>query len=354
MKIQKIKLSKKQKIILSILTLGITIGGSVTAISYRKNLKEQKIMESTVEMYDVSGKEKIFMNGIVVPTKSEKLFLSADQGKLDKIQVNNEQYVEKGTPIFTCKNQDKLTEILSLESQLETKKKELSYISDDENKNMANIEIEELKNNINKLKKTAYSTVYAPFNGRVYINDETIGEESSYVAIIESTEFYVKAQVNERYSYKVKVHQNAEVTTIANKEKHYGSISYISNRPYESNDGEQGFGNDSNMTKYGLNIKLDTQNNLKSGLNAQIVIEYGTNDKKIPYEALEIDGDKSYVYKIVDNKALRTQVVVSSENGDFAFISKGLKEDDVIIKSLVGKKIGDGQEIYIDRFGMDK
>ncbi|EQK47444.1 efflux RND transporter periplasmic adaptor subunit [Paraclostridium bifermentans] len=354
MKIQKIKLNKKQKIIFSILTLGITIGGSVTAISYRKNLKEQKIMESTVEMYDVSGKEKIFMNGIVVPTKSEKLFLSADQGKLDKIQVNNEQYVEKGTPIFTCKNQDKLTEILSLESQLETKKKELSYISDDENKNMANIEIEELKNNINELKKTAYSTVYAPFNGRVYINDETIGEESSYVAIIESTEFYVKAQVNERDSYKVKVHQNAEVTTIANKEKHYGSISYISNRPYESNDGEQGFGNDSNMTKYGLNIKLDTQNNLKSGLNAQIVIEYGTDDKKIPYEALEIDGDKSYVYKIVDNKALRTQVVVSSENGDFAFISKGLKEDDVIIKSLVDKKIEDGKEIYIDRFGMDK
>lgn len=354
MKIQKIKLNKKQKIIFSILTLGITIGGSVTAISYRKNLKEQKIMESTVEMYDVSGKEKIFMNGIVVPTKSEKLFLSADQGKLDKIQVNNEQYVEKGTPIFTCKNQDKLTEILSLESQLETKKKELSYISDDENKNMANIEIEELKNNINELKKTAYSTVYAPFNGRVYINDETIGEESSYVAIIESTEFYVKAQVNERDSYKVKVHQNAEVTTIANKEKHYGSISYISNRPYESNDGEQGFGNDSNMTKYGLNIKLDTQNNLKSGLNAQIVIEYGTDDKKIPYEALEIDGDKSYVYKIVDNKALRTQVVVSSENGDFAFISKGLKEDDIIIKSLVDKKIEDGKEIYIDRFGMDK
>ena len=351
MKIQKIKLSKKQKIILSILTLGITIGGSVTAISYRKNLKEQKIMESTVEMYDVSGKEKIFMNGIVVPTKSEKLFLSADQGKLDKIQVKNEQYVEKGTPIFTCKNQDKLTEILSLESQLETKKKELSYISDDEDKNMANIEIEELKNNINELKKTAYSTVYAPFNGRVYINDETIGEESSYVAIIESTEFYVKAQVNERDSYKVKVHQNAEVTTIANKEKHYGNISYISSRPYEGNGGEQDFGADSNMTKYGLNIKLDTQNNLKSGLNAQIVVEYGTDDKKIPYEALEIDGNKSYVYKIIDNKAYKTEVTVSSENGEFAFISKGLKEDDIIIKSLIDKKIEDGREVYIDRFG---
>lgn len=355
MKIQKIKLNKKQKIILSILTLGITIGGSVTAISYRKNLKEQKIMESTVEMYDVSGKEKIFMNGIVVPTKSEKLFLSADQGKLDKIQVNNEQYVEKGTPIFTCKNQDKLAEILSLESQLETKKKELSYISDDENKNLANIEIEELKNNINELKKSAYSTIYAPFNGRVYINDErSTGDEGSHIATIESTEFYVKAQINERDSYKIKVHQNAEVTTIANKEKYYGSISYISSRPYEGADGEQSFGVDSNMTKYGLNIKLDTQSNLKSGLNAQIVVLHGTDDKKIPYEALEIDGDKSYVYKIVDNKALRAQVAISSENGDFAFISKGLEEDDVIIKSLVDKKIEDGQEIYIDRFGMDK
>ena len=344
-------LNKKQKIVLSIVTLAITIGGPVAAISYSKHLKEQKIMQSTVEIYDVSGKEKIFMNGKVLPAKSEKLFVSSDQGKLDKIQVNNEQYVEKGTPIFTCKNQDQLKEIKSLDSQLSTKKRELSYLTDDESKETINLELEEINNNIKELKKTAYSTVYAPFNGRVYINDEISGEESSYVAIIESTEFYVKAKVNERDSYKLKVHQNAEVTTIANKEKHYGAISYISSRPYEGNDGEQSFGSDSNMTQYGLNIKLDNQNNLKSGLNAQIVVSYGSDDKKIPYGALEIDGKKNYVYKIIDNKAYKTEVTVASENGEFAFISKGLKEDDVIIKSLIDKKIEDGQKVYIDRLG---
>lgn len=51
-------LNKKQKIVLSIVTLVITIGGTVIAISYSNHLKEQKIMQSTVEMYDVSGKEK--------------------------------------------------------------------------------------------------------------------------------------------------------------------------------------------------------------------------------------------------------------------------------------------------------
>lgn len=351
MKRPNLNLNKKQKIILSIVTLAVTIGGTVASLSYSKQLKEQKIMQSTVEMYDVSGKEKIFMNGKVLPTKSEKLFISPEYGKLDKIQVNNEQYVEKGTPIFTCKNQEQLKEIKSLESQISTKKRELTSLIDDESKEMINLEIKEINNNIKELKKTAYSTVYAPFNGRVYINDEISGEESSYVAIIESTEFYVKAQVNERDSYKVKVHQDAEVTTIANKEKHYGSISYISSRPYEGNDGEQSFGSDSNMAKYGLNIKLDNQNNLKSGLNSQIVVSYGTDDKKIPYESLEIEGNKSYVYKIIDNKAYKTEVTVRSENGEFAFISKGLKENDVIIKSLIDKKIEDGQEVYIDRFG---
>lgn len=344
-------LNKKQKIVLSIVTLVITIGGSITAISYSNHLKEQKIMQSTVEIYDVSGKEKIFMNGKVVPTKSEKLFLSPEQGQLDKIQVNNEQYVEKGTPIFTCKSQEQLKEIQSLESQISIKKREVSALIDDESKETINLEIEEINNNIKELKKNAYSTVYAPFNGRVYINDEINREESSYVAIVESTEFYVKAQVNERDSYKIKVHQNAEVTTIANKEKYYGDISYISNRPYEGNDGEQSFGSDSNMTKYGLNIKLHNQKNLKSGLNAQIVVSYGTDDKKVPYGALEIDGNKSYVYKLIDNKAHKTEVTVSSENGEFAFISKGLEENDVIIKSLIGKKIEDGQAVYIDRFG---
>lgn len=351
MKRPNLSLNKKQKIILSIVTIAVTIGGTVTSISYSKQLKEQKIMQSTVEMYDVSGKEKIFMNGKVLPTKSEKLFIYPEHGKLDKIQVNNEQYVEKGTPIFTCKNQEQLKEIKSLESQILIKKRELTSLIDGESKERVNLEIENINNNIKELKKTAYSTVYAPFNGLVYINDEIIGDESSYVAIIESTEFYVKAQVNERDSYKVKVHQDAEVTTIANKEKHYGSISYISSRPYEGNDEEQSFGSDSNMAKYGLNIKLDNQNNLKSGLNAQIVVSYGTDNKKIPYESLEIDGNKSYVYKIIDNKAYKTDVTVRSENGEFAFISKGLKENDVIIKSLIDKKIEDGQEVYIDRFG---
>lgn len=259
MKRPNLNLNKKQKIVLSICILTITIGGPITTISYINHLKEQKIIQSTVETYDVSGKEKIFMNGKVVPIRSEKLFVSPNQGILDKIHINNEQYVEKGTPIFTCKNQEHLNQIKVLESQISAKKRELPYITDDESKEMINLEIEEMSNTIKELKKSTYSTVYAPFNGRVYINDEISEEVNSYVAIIESTEFYVKAQVNERDSYKVKVHQNAEVTTIANKEKYYGSISYISSRPYEGNDGEQSFGVDSNMTKYGLNIKLDNQ-----------------------------------------------------------------------------------------------
>lgn len=346
-----LKVNKKTKVVMSVILITVTAGGAMAAYSYNNHLEQLKIEQKTVETYGVSGKEKIFMNGIVLPIKSKKLFVNPEEGILDEIIVSNEQHVKKGEPIFTCKNQDKLKESSELENQLFKKRKELHSTEDEEIRKNISLEIEELKSNIKELKKNIYSTVYAPFSGKVYINDSN-EDGNSPVATLDSTEFYVKAQVNERDSYKVQVDQDAEVTTIANKSKYYGTITYISSRPYEGSDTDQSFGFDSNMTKYGINIKLNKQENLKSGLNAQIVVSHGTSDKKIPYGALEMEGDKSYVYKIVDNKAVKTEVKVSSENGDFAFISNGLEEDDTIIKSLAGKNIENGQSVYIDSNGI--
>lgn len=349
MKQLNLHLSKKQKIILIVCILIIIIGGIAGFISHNKYLKEQKIIQNTVETYNISGKEKVFMNGTVVPVKSEKLYSPENYGKVIKININNEQYVEKGTAIFTCEDEEKLKEIKFLKTQISRKKKELEFLDEESRKNV-NSEIESLNNKIKELNESLYKTIYAPFDGNVYINDERSFENSnSYIAIIESKDFYVKAQVNERDSYKVKTNQTVQITTVANKQKYYGTISYISSRPYENNNEEQNFGSDSNMTKYKINIKLENQSNLKNGLNTQIVVLCGTDDKKVPYDALEIDGNKKYVYKVVGNKVYKTLVTVSGEKENFVIISKGLKENDVIVKSLVNKKIKDRQEVYINK-----
>lgn len=348
----KINLNKKQKIIVGTIVGLVAVIGITGYKIVSKNIKENKKLESTVDLYPVPGKEKIFMSGKVLPIKSEKLFVGPDQGELNEIKVDNGVYVEKGTTIFTCKNTSQINEISDLNSQISSKKKEKSNALDEESKIIIDSEIKELNNQISKLNKTAYQAVYAPFSGRVYINNEASkNDNSSYIAVIESEDFYVKGQVNEKDSYKIKLNEDVEVTAFATKEKYKGYISYLSERPLDSEELSQDVGSNSGMSQYGLKINLNTQQNLKNGLNVQILALYGGEDKKIPNTAIEKEGSKSFVYKVTGNVAYKTEVKVIEEKEEFVYVSRGVKEGDTIVKDIKTKPIKDGQEVNI---GKDK
>lgn len=344
MKETKNKLSKKKKIIIGVTSIFIVCGAGFTFFTINNEKEKQRLEESIVELYQIPGREKIFMNGKLLPVQSQKLSVSPEQGELNELKVNDNDYVENKTPLFTCKNSSQIKEIESLKSQISIKTKEKANAQDEESKLMIDEEIKLLNSQINELNKTAYSTVYAPFSGKVYLNQNS--EDKSYVMILETQELYVKGQVNERDSYKISLEQGVEVKAVATGEKYTAKITKIGDRPYEGEDLGQSYGSDSGMTKYEVQMELDSQENLKNGLNVQLVALSGTTAKKIPNISVIEENNKYYVYKVKENIAYKTEVKVLEKKEGYYLIEDGIKENDQIIKDLTGRVIQNGEEVY--------
>ncbi|MGL6105250.1 efflux RND transporter periplasmic adaptor subunit [Romboutsia sp.] len=338
------KLGKKQKIIIGITVVALLGGGIYGFSTISHYIQEKKLEESVVEIYQIPGREKIYMNGKILPIKSEKIVINQEQGELSQIKVENNSYVEKGAPLFTCKNSSQIKEIESLKSQVSDKTEEKANAPDEETKLGIDKEIKQLNKQIAELNKTAYSTVYAPFSGNVYLNENS--DEKAYVMILETAEFYVKGQINERDSYKIGLNQGVEITALATSDKYNGKIIEISDRPYEGEDLGQNMGSDSGMTKYEVKMSLDSQENLKNGLNAQIVALSGTTDKKVPNVSVLEESNKYYVFKVKNDIAYKTEIKVKEKKDDYYLVEDGINENDKIIKDIYGRDIKDRDKVY--------
>lgn len=341
------KLTKKQMIIGGITGVVLITGAYFGITSYTKYKKEIEMMEKSVVLYPISGNEKVFMNGIISPVKSQELFVGAEQGELSAIKVSNGQLVAKGEALFTCKNTSQINEIADLNEQIALKKKEKQNAQDEESKVMIDTEIKDLNNQIAKLNKTAYSTVYSPFAGKVYIAGNTsLESQSGAIMTIESTDFYVKAQVNERDSYKVQLNQNIEITALATKDKYSGHITEIGDRPVTDTDLQALDTGNNQMTNYEIKINLENQDNLKNGLHIQGVAVHESQGIKIPTSSIQREGSKHYVFKVENDIAIKTEVKIKEEKDEFTIISSGVKENEEIIKEIDGKNINNGDKVY--------
>lgn len=343
----KIKLNKNQKVIVVVTSIALLLGGGYGYIQFSKENKRQRIEASIVDLYQVPGREKIFMNGKLLPVKSQKISVNSEQGELSQIKVENNSYVEKGSPLFTCKNSSQIKEIESLKLEISAKIKEKSNAPDEETKLAIDTEIKQLNNQVNQLNKTAYSTVYAPFSGKVYLNESV--DENQSLMTLETIDLYVKGQVNERDSYKIRLDQGVEINVMATNDKYSGLITNIGDRPYEGEEADQGMGADAGMTKYEVNMSIENQANLKNGLNVQIVALSGSDDKKIPNISVLQEGDKYYVYKVKNNIVKKVEINVKEKKNDYFLVEKGISENDEIIKDALNSNVKEGEKVYTGR-----
>ena len=82
-----------------------------------------------------------------------------------------------------------------------------------------------------------------------------------------------------------------------------------------------------------IEIEVVNQNRkLRPGMAVEALVDLQTAGEflSVPRSAIETDGQRTYVYKIADGRALRQQVVLGSEHGDERAVVKGLREGEWI------------------------
>ncbi|MFR9069664.1 MAG: efflux RND transporter periplasmic adaptor subunit [Paraclostridium sp.] len=342
-----IKLGKKKAIIGSIVIIALCISGFVVFKS--KNSDGGEVAEETPEIYTVPGKEKIFVNGKVIPNKSEDFFIDGDKGELDEIKVEDGQKVEKGSALFSCKNKSAISEVEDLKEQIKVKENEKKNIEDELLKKSVESEIEQLNRQLKKFEDKAYSTVNAPFSGKVYINEQSQGEnQTPSIMTLESEDFYIKGQASEQDLSKLSLNQEMEILVYSTKEKFKGKITFIGDRPSTNQSGIENMGNQ-NMSYYDIKINfLENQDltNVKNGFHVQNTIEVSNKKIKVPYTSLIQEDEKRFLYKVIDGIVYKQEVKTEETNDEFAVVTEGVGENDEVIRYADDKNIKEGESIY--------
>lgn len=339
-------MSKKVKIIIISVIAVIAVGG-IGFATMRSNNSKIVMDEMPVDLYTIPGKEKVVMTGKIVPLKSENISIPVGFSEIDKMNVEDGKVVKKGDLLFTCKNTESLNEVATLNATLTGKKKALEK-ADEETKPIIEEEISQLNTQIANLNKNAYKSVYAPFEGKIYMQ-ESQGENGvkSKNIILETQDYYIKTQTNEIDLVKLAIEQEVDIIVTSTKEKIKGKISLIGDRPLESVENQGGYNpGGTSFANFDIKITPDTQEKLKNGFAVQIIAQYGKSEYKIPHSAVIEEDGKTFVFKIIDDIATKTEITIKEKTNDFILVDTGLGEEEIIARDSLDMRLIDGQNIY--------
>lgn len=329
--------NKKVLIGVGVITVILLSTGIFIYNKNKSNNEQLNELENYVETYTIADNEKVFINGKILPTES-KDFNPSSEGEISKLNVTNGKVVKKGDLLFTCKNDSILNEIDGLKSQVSELKK-----SNSSNDPLINTEISKLNAQISALDKKAYINTYAPFDGKVYLNEksENMDENTSFMTL-QSNEFYMKGQASEQDLSKLQIDDPVDVLIFSTDKKVTGRISFISDRP-SSQANDMDMGGQGSLSYYDISISFENQEDLVNGFHAQASIEIRDSLSKVPTSCiLRDENDKPYVLEDM-NGILKKQIVeIASTDEELTVIKSGLDKNDILVRyPLEDMKEGD-------------
>ena len=269
------------------------------------------VIKINVELGDYVKKGQVLAvvrSGEVAEFFKEKLNAKSDVVVEEKnLQVAKDMYAGK---LSTEK------EVLAAERELEKAKNELARINE--------------IYNIYGLQKGSDFEIIAPTSGFILQKDINQNEQlradnsSILFSIAEINEVWAIANVNESDISKVKIDYKAEITTLSfPDEKYTGKIDKIFNAI------------DPETKAMKVRVRIPNSDlKLKPEMNATVIVKYTDNQKMIaiPASAVIFDKSKEWVMVFKDRSNIETRrVYLYNQNGDTAYIKKGLKEGEKVI-----------------------
>lgn len=366
---------KKKHIIFIIIIVLIIISGIIGYV-FKNNKNSTFNKNKPIALYTIPAKEKIFVNGVIVPEKSENIFLNETKGTVDKVSVTDGQVVKKGDILFTYKN-DQITDQIDLENQEITtsnnqKKKLLNKQGEAESLltkqkqqvatptvaspsagteaqlsgytdqiDVVEAQIDTSENQVKNLKEKEFTSIKAPIDGKVILND--VKDMTKAYIVIEATTFYVKGSINEKDQIKVKKDQQVDILIFATNKTLTGKVKSVGNSPAEAAvvaGAQSATGGGSAISYYDANILFDSQANLVNGFHVQATVKLKDSDMKIPKSSILKEAGKQYVFKVVNKKLTKLAITSKTSTTKEVVVLSGLKENDRIAVTTKDMKEG--------------
>ncbi|RKS98361.1 efflux RND transporter periplasmic adaptor subunit [Flavobacterium sp. 123] len=347
----------KNKIILG-------IGLFALALTSCKKAEENQETKATFVLSDNMLKTTTTAPAITEPVKNELSFygkITADNnksidvyplvgGNVVKVNVELGDYVKKGQILATIKS----TDIADFEKQMVDAKSDLLVAKNNlkvsqelfDGKLNAERDVLEAKGQVakaisqlNRIEETykiynikggSIYQVTAPISGFIIqksINQDMLlrnDRSENIFDIAEISEVWAMANVNESDIEKVKLGEDADITTLSYPDKVFkGKVDKIFNVI------------DPNTKAMNARVRLSNKDFLlKPDMNASIKLSFNENESMIavPSTALIFDKSKNFVMIFKDRNNIETrQVEVYRQVGETTYISSGLKENEKVI-----------------------
>lgn len=160
--------------------------------------------------------------------------------------------------------------------------------------------------------------------------------ESTQFTVVSTNRFVVDAKVGSEDVDQVKQGMTAEITATGSDEPVEGTVQTV---------GLVASADDSGVATFPVTLDVTGErDDIYAGSSAtvSIVVEERENVLTIPAMALHTEGDTTYVNKVVDGKAVRTDVKVGETFGGQTEITSGLAEGDQVQVAIAAPSGGTG------------
>jgi RND family efflux transporter MFP subunit len=360
----------KKNIVLIIVIMGVVL---LTACQ-EEALQSEDSNLFYVETETVEIKEHVQMNrynGRIISDDITKLSFKQG-GRVDKVLIEDNSYVEKGQLLMTLEKNDVLLqksdiqESLSLAGiQYDKAKEQFDYLQDQldklenlyANDAIAKDQLDEVDlktriakedmaiaqgnidrsllalENVNRSIKN--HELYANISGeisQVIVRSGEMIQGGAPVALLNEKQLEVSFGVTQKDYSTLSI--GDEVTVTFNDKKHIGIISSISTFP------------DEQSQTYEMQARLS---NSDLPINAIVSIEYPIDQvkgAKVPIDVV-ISGDEDYVYTVEEGMSVKTPVKILAIHGNYVILD-GLEANDLLVTKGM-KRLKDHQPVEVVR-----
>jgi membrane fusion protein (multidrug efflux system) len=271
------------------------------------------------------------------------------EGKVVKIHFREGEKVSKGDLLISLDDSIYKAELKQADARLKLSEANIKRISSLRKKGLSNQQEEDTavsELGVNKASQVLARTrlqkmvIHAPFDGTLGLRNVSEGDYltrgQDIVTLIDNNPIKLEFRVPEIYLSEVGIGQMVDVSVDAFRgETFSGEVYAIAPEV------------DVAGRSFTVRAKIPNEDNrLIPGMFAQVelVLERKPNTLLIPEAALMPAGDKQYVYRIEDGKAVRNEVSIGMRKKDLVEIVSGLAAGDQVI-TAGQMKIMDGSKV---------